>query len=45
MLQAALETVTHHRDLARILLLEAVSLGAAYEAVAPWNGRWPVLSN
>jgi AcrR family transcriptional regulator len=31
-LLAALETFTHHRELARILLLEAVSLGATYEA-------------
>ena len=31
-LRAALETFAGNRDLARILLLEAVSLGAAYEA-------------
>ncbi len=31
-LQAALETFAGHRELARILLLEAVSLGATYEA-------------
>lgn len=31
-LQAALETFARHRELARILLLEAVSLGATYEA-------------
>ena len=31
-LQAALETFASHRELARILLLEAVSLGATYEA-------------
>jgi len=30
-LQAALETFARHRELARILLLEAVSLGATYE--------------
>src|SRR5437867_10988117 len=31
-LSAGLETFARHRDLARILLLESVSLGAAYEA-------------
>jgi len=31
-LQATLETFSRHRELARILLLEAVSLGATYEA-------------
>jgi AcrR family transcriptional regulator len=31
-LHAALETFAHHRQLARILLLEAVSLGPTYEA-------------
>ncbi len=31
-LQAALETFARHRELARILLLEAVSLGPTYEA-------------
>lgn len=31
-LRAALETFAHHRQLARILLLEAVSLGPTYEA-------------
>lgn len=43
-LQAVLQTFARHRELARILLLEAVSLGAAYEAKrAEIHGRFAAL--
>jgi len=43
-LQAALQTFAGHRELARILLLEAVSLGATYEAKrAEVHSRFAVL--
>ena len=43
-LRAGLETFAGHRDLARILLLESVSLGAAYEAKrAEVHGRFAAL--
>src|SRR5215510_2089156 len=43
-LRAGLETFAGHRELARILLLESVSLGAAYEAKrAEVHGRFALL--
>jgi TetR/AcrR family transcriptional regulator, fatty acid metabolism regulator protein len=43
-LRAGLETFAHHRELARILLLESVSLGPAYEAKrAEVHGRLAAL--
>jgi len=43
-LRAGLETFAGHRELARILLLEAVSLGSAYEAKrAEVHGRFAAL--
>jgi AcrR family transcriptional regulator len=43
-LRAGLETFARHRDLARILLLESVSLGAAYETKrAEVHGRFAAL--
>ncbi len=43
-LRAGLETFARHRDLARILLLESVSLGPAYEAKrAEVHGRFAAL--
>ena len=43
-LRAALETFAQHRELARILLLESVSLGKAYEAKrAEIHGRFAAL--
>jgi AcrR family transcriptional regulator len=43
-LTAGLETFARHRELARILLLESVSLGAAYEAKrAEVHGRFAAL--
>jgi AcrR family transcriptional regulator len=42
--EAVLQTFARHRELARILLLEAVSLGAAYEAKrAEIHGRFAAL--
>jgi AcrR family transcriptional regulator len=43
-LRAGLETFARHRELARILLLESVSLGAAYQAKrAEVHGRFAAL--
>ena len=43
-LRAGLETFARHRELARILLLESVSLGAAYEVKrAEVHGRFAAL--
>ena len=43
-LRAGLQTFAEHRDLARILLLEAVSMGAAYEVKrAEVHGRFAAL--